>query len=251
MRTQTTDLIFSAGSLDHRVSVIVPLYNYEKYIVDTLESVVNQSWSDLTIIVVDDCSRDESAEIVKNWMQRCAASSSLGLFLLRNKQNVRLATTRNTGVAFSQSEYCFFLDADNLLYPRCIEKHVEALDARADCPAAYGLIEVFDADTGIIGAEVFDRARLKHGNYIDAMAIVRRESLLALGGYHDIRHGWEDYDLWLRICEHDHIALQIPEILSRYRVHSASMLRTTTNKSKNIRELKRNMTKLHPWLDLH
>ena len=72
---------------------------------------------------------------------------------------------------------------------------------------------MIDGDRGIMGTEVFHRGRLKYGNHIDAMALIRRDFLLKVGGYHDIKFGWEDFDLWLRMCETNEYLVQIPEIL--------------------------------------
>lgn len=242
--------LVSIGPREALVSVVVPLYNYERYIEGALDTVREQTLRDLALIVIDDRSKDSSAEVVARWMDN-NRDCGLGLHLLQNRQNAKLATTRNTGIAYASSEFCFFLDADNELYPRCLEAHVRALRARPAAMAAYSLIEVFDAEESIIGNNVFNRQRLKNGNYIDAMAMLRRDPLVAIGGYDHIEYGWEDYDLWLRMCEADAYAVQVPEILSRYRVHHASMLRTQTNVDENIGRLKRNMARRHPWLRLH
>jgi glycosyltransferase involved in cell wall biosynthesis len=232
------------------VSVIIPLYNYEAYILETLNSVLAQSYRDLAVIVVDDGSADRSAQLVENWM-RANCDSGIGLGLWQHASNAKLAVTRNTGTHLSASDYCFFLDADNMIYPRCIEKHVEALEKRPDAAAAYGLIEVFGGRSGIMSAGVFEREALSHGNFIDAMAMIRRSVLINLGGFQHIDHGWEDYDFWLRLCESGQKAIHIPEILSRYRQHAASMLRTDTNLPDHIRKLHAEMRRRHPWLDLH
>lgn len=250
MITREARVLFSHGHASRRVSVIVPLYNYANYIVETLESVRAQSFRDLVIIVIDDCSQDDSAAVVKSWMeQNC--DCGLALVLLQNTSNARLAITRNTGIAHATTEYCFFLDADNTIYPRCIEKHVAALDSRLDAAVAYSLIEVFHGRSALMGASLFSRDALRHGNYLDAMTMVRRSILLDFEGFHHIDYGWEDYDLWLRLCEANQFAVHIPEILSRYREHSASMLRTDTNLPDHIRKLHLMMTERHPWLDLH
>jgi glycosyltransferase involved in cell wall biosynthesis len=250
MRVQDCDIVFENGPIARRVSVIVPLYNYAHFIEATLDSVIVQSADDLALIVVDDCSHDASVEVVTTWMQR-HANRGVGLRLYRNRANARLSITRNTGIAQAQSTYCFLLDADNLLYPRCIEKHAAALDSRPEADAAYSLIEVFESDTDLIGAGVFCNESFRHGNFVDAMAMIRTAALKEFEGYADIRHGWEDYDLWLRMAEADRKVLHIPEILSRYRQHRASMLRTQTNIARNIRDLHKEMMRRHPWLSLH
>lgn len=250
MIIQQTSQLFAHRLEGHKVAVIVPLHNYERYIVETLDSVAAQTLRDTALIVVDDCSTDRSAEVVSAWMA-ANRNCGLGLGLWRNERNARLAVTRNTGIALSSAQYCFFLDADNALYPRCLEKHAQALDDRPDAAAAYSLIEVFGRRGGVLGTGVFERAALSCGNYIDAMAMVRRSALVELGGFVHIDHGWEDYDLWLRLCEAGGMALHIPEILSRYREHGGSMLRTQTNLPDHIRQLHAELNRRHPWLDLH
>jgi len=247
--SQETETLLEHGSDWAEVSVVVPLYNYETYITDTLNSVATQTLEDVSLVVVDDCSKDSSAQVVKRWIEENPQRFSKAK-LARNVRNAGLAITRNTGIAIAGSPKLFFLDADNLIYPRCLARHVDALSSSPAARGAYSLLEVFDADRRVIGAEVFDRARLKRGNHIDAMAMIRREYLLEIGGYHDIKHGWEDFDLWLRMCESDDFLIQIPEILGRYRVHHQSMLRTTTNVGNNHLALRENITSRHPWLEL-
>ena len=226
MITQESELVFSRGETSGCVSVVVPLYNYSDYIEETLGSVVGQDFDDLSIIVINDCSIDDSLAVARRWMEK-ASLGSKSAFLLNHRTNAGLSITRNTGTAFAKSEFCFFLDADNLLYPSCIRKHFQALSTNPDATAAYSMLEVFDGESGLMGSNVFDRERLKFGNYIDAMAMVRRDYLLSGEGYRPIKHGWEDYDLWLRMCEENRRVLHIPEILARYRVHRSSMLRSS------------------------
>jgi GT2 family glycosyltransferase len=250
IEVQSAGIVFQRGDLDRKVAVVVPLHNYASLIEEALASVAAQTYDDLALIVVDDASTDDSRAVAEQWMRDLVAPPHLTLVLLANETNAGLSVTRNTGIGFSRSEYCFFLDADNVLLPRCIEKHVRALDARADCIGAYSIIEEFGGESRIIGANVFSRERLKRGNYIDAMIMIRRDALEKMDGFHPIRHGWEDYELWLRLCEENEQLLHLPEVLSRYRHHNKSMLRRQTNVSQNILDLHRNIEELHPWVQL-
>jgi len=247
--TCETETWLEHGSDWADVCVIVPLFNYERYIQQTLDSVVSQALENVSLVVIDDRSRDSSPLVVKQWMERNRPRFSKAV-LVRNVKNSGLSITRNTGIGIAHSPNLFFLDADNLIYPRCLSRHLEALSRNPHAKGAYSLLEIFDADSGIMGTEVFDRERLKRGNHIDAMAMIRREFLFEVGGYHDIKYGWEDFDLWLRMCESNEFLVQIPEILGRYRVHRESMLRTTTNVGRNHLALRENITSLHPWLEL-
>jgi len=261
MITQAAETVFehSTGFRSktggHQVAVVIALYNYARYIEETLDSVAAQTMRDVTVVVVNDCSTDNSLEVAEKWMHR-NRDCGMGLLLLSHEQNAGASIARNTGIASTGSvdgtgepEFCFLLDADNLLYPRCIEKHVAALNARPDAAAAYSLIEVFEGDRDLFGAGVFTKEGLIHGNFIDLMALYRRSALTGLSGFEKIRHGWEDYDLWLRMLESGQTALHIPEITSRYRHHRASITRTEQHPA-NAGYLHAEITRRHPWLDL-
>ena len=249
MITRPAETVYHSGSATHRVSVVIPLHNYARYIAETLDSVAAQTARGVTIIVVDDRSTDDSLETAAEWM-RGNRDPQPGMLLLSLDENAGAAIARNTGIAAARSEFCFMLDADNLLYPKCIEKHLAALDARPDAAAAFSLIEVFEGDRELFGAGVFAEEGLINGNHIDNMALYRRSALLELGGFEKIRYGWEDYDFWLRLLESKAIALHIPEITARYRHHHASITRTEQNAA-NLPELQKEMLKRHPWLELH
>jgi glycosyltransferase involved in cell wall biosynthesis len=246
--TQEAETIYQSGSVEHRVSVVISLYNYERYIAETLDSVAAQTARDVAIIVVDDGSTDNSLESAAGWMSR-NEHSGFGMLLLRHCKNSGPSIARNTGIAAAPAEFCFMLDADNLLYPRCIEKHLAALDARPDAAAAYSLIEVFEGHRDLFGAGVFVEESLINGNFIDLMALYRRSTLLDLNGFEKIKLGWEDYDLWLRILESDGIALHVPEITARYRHHYSSITRTEQNAT-NLIDLQNEMMRRHPQLRL-
>lgn len=249
MITQQSEVVYQRGSLDRRVSVVIALYNYEICIEETLDSIAAQTMDDIAIIVVNDRSKDNSLAVAARWMRK-HQDFGMSMLLLNHRENSGASIARNTGITASQSEFCFMLDADNLLYPRCIEKHVAAIDARPDAAAAYSLIEIFEGRRELFGAGVFVQEGLLHGNFIDLMALYRRSLLVGLKGFEKIKSGWEDYDLWLRILEAKEIALHIPEITARYRHHYSSITRTEQN-SNNILDLHKEMVRRHPWLKLH
>ncbi|MBT7335917.1 MAG: glycosyltransferase family 2 protein [Gammaproteobacteria bacterium] len=230
------------------VSVVVPLFNYEKHINATLDSIHRQNLESIELLIVNDASTDSSEAVALSWL-----SAHEGRFinsrLIRHQPNAGLSCARNTGAVLAASDLIFFVDADNLIYPRCVATHVEAL-AQSQAAFAYSILEMFENERGIMGAATFSRNRFKKGNYIDAMALIKREHLKLMGGYKVIREGWEDYDLWLRLEEAGHFGIHIPEILGRYRVHGASMLRTNTNTDEGQYKLIKQFNKTFPWLEL-
>lgn len=250
MKIQSTKTIFESRKYEFDVSVVVPLYNYENYIVETLNSVKEQSFAPLELIIVDDASTDESCRVAKEWLER--ESKHFGSTkLLKNNSNAGLSITRNTGVFSSRADFVFPLDADNILYERCIETLHQALVLNPTAAFAYPILEKFGSESGLLGTEVFSQDRLAGGNYIDAMALIRREALIRYDGYADLTYGWEDYDLWLRMSEEGDYGIQVAQILARYRVHPSSMLRTVTNERRNAKLLIEIMKQRHPYLRLN
>ena len=231
------------------VTVVVSLYNYEELIQATLDTVRAQSFEPLSLVVVDDHSTDDSLEVAREWFRANGNSFSQAV-LLKHDVNRGLATSRNTGFSVTSTDLVFVVDADNHLYPRAVECCVEAL-AHADAAFAYFIMEKFGEETGLMGTDVWSKTRLSMGNYIDATALVRKDCWRRVGGYHPMRpQGWEDFDLWCKFAERNWYGLRIPEILARYRVSSSSMLRSETNVTHNIGNVRSAFRRRHPWVKL-
>ena len=114
-----TETLFShelQGDAKPAATVVIPLYNYGRFIGETLDSVALQTIPNLDVIVIDDCSTDDSSDIARRWMAEHAKRFRKAI-LLRHLANSGLAATRNTGFGQSETEFIFPLDADNLLYP--------------------------------------------------------------------------------------------------------------------------------------
>jgi hypothetical protein len=120
------------------------------------------------------------------------------------------------------------LDADNGLYPHGLGRLVAALDADPGATFAYPIIAVLQdgRPAGLLSQHGWDASALPRDSTIDAMALLRRDALLELGGYCDDPRltGHEDYDLWCQVAEHGGHGVHVPEILAWYRRHSHSML---------------------------
>jgi glycosyltransferase involved in cell wall biosynthesis len=233
---------------DEGATVVVSLYNYQAYISGALDSVAAQTMRPLSLVVVDDQSKDKSADVCRAWMASNYTRFAW-IALAQQITNKGLARTRNLGFSLCATEYVFVLDADNEIYPRCIERCMEVLQS-SNAAFTYPILEVFGSRKGLQGKEPWSRDKLALGNYIDAMALVRKSLWQDAGGYGTGLYGWEDYDLWCTFAERQWCGVRVPEILARYRVHDDSMLRTTTNKRKYLDIIVPLMKKRHPWLKL-
>lgn len=109
-----------------KVSVIVPVYNVEKYIKNTLDCLFNQTYKNIEYIFVDDCGSDSSIDIVR---EKIIESDNINkAIIVRHDKNYGLAVARNTGLEKSSGDYIFFVDADDAINDECIEKHVKAIE---------------------------------------------------------------------------------------------------------------------------
>jgi glycosyltransferase involved in cell wall biosynthesis len=235
--------------------VIIPMYNYERFIIETLESVKLQEIKNIDLVVVDDCSTDNSLKEVVQWMERNFRRFN-NCAILQNSANSKLGAARNAAFDFINVQYVMQLDADNVLKPRCMALCLEKI-SKSGAAMVYPQIEIFGTDrklirqnygTKSIGLKPWIPARLAEGNYIDAMAMVSKAAWYKAGGY-DTSYkfiGWEDYDMWLRFIELGFFGIQIPEILAKYRVHGESMLREADEV--NYSQRRKEVIERHPWV---
>ena len=229
------------------VTVAVSLFNYARFVPDCLNSILAQRHQALELVVVDDASTaDDSVDVVRQWMEQHAARFSRTL-LLRHKRNQGLAEARNTAFRRARGSVVFVIDADNEIYPRAIGR-LHAAMATSGAAATYSQHEIFGTRRGTGLSDIWHPEWLRHGNYIDAMALVSRRAWLDVGGYTHIEGGWEDYDFWCKFIEQGYVAAFVPEMLCRYRVHGTSMLRTVTARSYDAVFIE--MTLRHPWMQL-
>jgi glycosyltransferase involved in cell wall biosynthesis len=212
-----------------RVTVIVSLYHYARFVTQCLDSVHAQTLRELDLVVVDDHSADESPEVVADWLDRFGERFA-SYQLLRNRANRGLARTRNAAFAHAATPFVFVLDADNMLYQRCVERHLSALE---QCRASFAFCyaERFGELTGLLNHVPWDPTRFATNNIIDAMVLLRKADWAKVGGYSTDMPvmGWEDFDLWFKLARVSGWGVLVPEVLTRYRVHGTSMLRTVTN----------------------
>lgn len=218
-----------------RVSVLITLHNYEREIQDALASVAASSWEDLELLVLDDASSDRSLDAALTFM---SARPWLNASLLHSPVNRGLAHSRNELLRRSRGEYVFILDADNGVHPPALERLVAALDEDPQASFAYSMIAVYDAGKPyfLLSSSPWKPGRLRGGNFIDAMALLRRADLIELGGYvTDPRlTGWEDFYLWCKCAEQGRRGVLVPQVLAWYRRRRHSMLLSETESSTTV-----------------
>jgi glycosyltransferase involved in cell wall biosynthesis len=230
---------------DAEVTVIIPVYNYADLVKEALDSVWHQTVPVLDLVVIDDRSTDESLAVIMQWVMQNGQRFNR-VVVLQNLVNSGLGLTRNVGFAAAETPYVLPLDADNRLFPHCVSFCTNTIK-QSGCAYAYPTIQQFGDATELLSPGPYSPAGFAGGNYIDAMALIAKSAWAGVGGYDHVRYGWEDYDFWCRMAEVGLWGEHVDMVLAEYRVHSASMLRTTTEVAANKRRLVADMQRRHPW----
>jgi hypothetical protein len=206
------------------VSVVITTYNYEALVTEAMASVMSSLGPAAELIVIDDHSQDGSVDAVRDLM---GATDWFPTMLLVRAANGGVGAARSTGIAQARADRVFILDADNLIYPTTLKKLSAALDKSPDAAFSYGIIAKI-GHAGLLSHLPWDVKRLTEANYIDAMAMIRRQVWEEFGGYDTYfsLRGWEDYEFWLRLAAGGCVAAFVPEFVGCYRVHSMSRQQT-------------------------
>ncbi|MEO7557047.1 MAG: glycosyltransferase [Acidimicrobiales bacterium] len=228
------------------VSVVLPLYNYAHVVAHAIASVAASTDVSVELIVVDDHSTDGSRETAR---AELAAHPELPSLLAGKAANAGLSAARNTGFQLARADKVFLLDADNEVLPAGLRRLATALDA-SDAAFAYGIIARWGDEDSLVSHLPWDVARLCEGNYIDAMALVRRSAWDEAGGYDlslERLHGWEDYELWLHLAALQLRGELVAQPVATYWRHGDSMLSLTNLETASVRaELRARYPDL-PW----
>lgn len=205
-----------------KVSVIMPAYNAMAYLPEAIASVLNQSFSDFEVLVVNDGSTDGIIE----WMSQLSDPR----VRLISQENQGLSGARNTGINWAQGEYLAFIDADDLWEPTKLEKQVNILDQNPKVGLVYTWVDYVDEMGRSQGrvrqafAEGDVWAQMVESNFISCASVplVRRSCFETVGLFDRELRTTQDRDMWIRITAHYPVAL-IQEPLVRYRQHTNSM----------------------------
>ncbi|MBD1921809.1 glycosyltransferase [Microcoleus sp. FACHB-831] len=204
------------------ISVIVPVFNGEITIRDTIESVLNQSFSDFELITIDDGSQDSSLDIISQ-----IPDSRIKVF---SYSNAGLAASRNRGLAQASGEYISFIDADDLWTQDKLEAQLNALIDNPQAGVAYSWTDYIDDSSQFLrrgshisaNGDVLEKLLLVNFLENGSNPLIRREAFNSVGNFDESLPAAQDWDMWLRLAARYHfIAVRSPQIL--YRVSASSM----------------------------
>lgn len=214
------------------VSVITPVFNVEKYIDRTLGSVFAQTYKDIEIVLVDDQSKDRSAEIIKGYQ---ATHPEIVYYL--QPQNKGAGYARNKALELAKGQYVAFLDSDDMWKPEKIQKQVKLLKER-NGGFCFTAIEMIDGDDNVIKGkrrvkEEIDYKFLLSNTMIPTSGVMVDRLIKGDFRMH-LRRGGQDYATWLRLLRDGSKAFGIDEALVGYRIDGESL---SSNKLKSVRQI--------------
>ena len=204
------------------VSVIVTTYNRSKLLLETLESILCQTFNSFELIVVDNMSKDDTEELV-NGIQ----DSRIRYF--KNPNNGIIAVNRNYGIQQAKGRYIAFCDDDDLWFPDKLNLQVKLLEASPSIALCYTNAMSFVGNKVISNKMVrrvvckYHFLQLLRGNFIpNSSVLIRRDVFLKLGRLNENETLREDYEMWLRVSNYYSI-IGIDESLISYRVHGSNV----------------------------
>ena len=205
-----------------KVTVLMTVYNGEKYLREAVDSVLGQTLSEFELVVVDDCSTDASAEIL-----RCYQDPRLRV--VRNDENVGCYESANIGLRLARARYVARLDSDDISMPNRLEQQYARLENDPDlaiCAASFEVIDENGSTKRAIRARFGAGQLYYYLTFANCLAhssvCFRRDVVLALGGYNERLRVAGDYDLWHRVSRVAKV-VQIDEVLVKWREHSRSI----------------------------
>lgn len=206
-----------------QVSVIIPAYNAGKYLAETINSVLAQSYTDFEIIISDDGSTDNTEAISKSYNDP--------RIKYKQQKNSGVSAARDNGAEHASGKYLAFLDADDLFHPDNLAKKVVALEQQPSAALVFADCTVIDGTGRITGEKligkdenVLEDLLLWNGTVIPGPSsiLVTREAFEKSGGFDPKFSTAADQDFFFRIA-HKRKCIRVPEVLTSYRKHDSNM----------------------------
>lgn len=214
-------LYFSGLGGNEMISVVLPVYNGEDSLKKSIDSVLQQTYTDFELIIVNDCSKDNTAQIIEEAIRRDSR-----IRCITNKINQKLPGSLNIGFAEARGEYFTWTSHDNMYHKDALKVMVNELEKDNHIGMVYCdflMIDINDNEIAVCSQDTPETLAWK--NPVGACFLYRRELAEEIGEYDTELFLAEDYEYWLRIWEKSKI-VHIPQVLYYYRKHEKSLTET-------------------------
>ena len=205
------------------ISVIVPVFNGELTIQETINSILNQTFKNIEVIISDDGSTDSTLEIVSN-----ISDSRIKIL---SYPNAGVSASRNRGIFQAKGEYISFMDADDLWTPDKLELQWQALQDNPQAAVAYSWTDYIGESSQFLksgrrikaNGDVFGRLLVTNFLENGSNPLISKEALEKIGGFDESLSASEDFDLWLKLsANYEFVCVEKPQILYRSSINSLS-----------------------------
>lgn len=201
------------------VSVIMPAYNASHFIEEAIKSILNQSFSRFELIVIDDCSSDDTYKIAKSY-----ATNDKRIRIFKNKRNLRIAGTLNRGIELSKAKFIARMDADDISFPKRLELQYNVLSKNRNIAIVGANMEIINERGVNVSRREYPSSSIKlkkvmfrYSPFAHPVVMYRKDSVLSFGGYDENKIPCEDIDLWFKLGS-KHNFYSINKYLLKYRV---------------------------------
>lgn len=201
------------------VAVVMPCYNYGRYVAESLRSLAAQTVTPFEVLVINDGSTDDSAQVLDELADELRDRLPIAVVHQSNRGIVR---TLNEGVAATSAPYILFVSPDDRTLPQLVAKLARALDDHPAAGYAYPKMRLFGDEAGVYLTFPFSAGRLLFDhNYVPGASMVRRGAYEAVGGFRELA-AFEDWDLWLSFLDRGWKGILVPEVLYEWRRHATA-----------------------------
>jgi glycosyltransferase involved in cell wall biosynthesis len=209
------------------ISIIIPCYNQEPYLAETLESILSQTYKLWECIIVNDGSTDNTQDIA---LKYCEEDSR---FQYLWKENSGVSDSRNFGISKSKGKYILPLDGDDLIGSEYMEKAIQAFSNDPKLKIVYCAGVFFGSYEGSIMLKPYNYKTLLLENTFFNSVFYKRIDFDCISGYSvEMKKGWEDWELLIRMLNEDSVVFKLPEVLYYYRILPNSRERSITHHDK-------------------
>lgn len=207
-----------------KISVLMPVYNAEAYLQESIESILDQTFTDFEFIIIDGCSTDKSYEIIKQY-----ETKDCRIVAIRTCENLKLIETLNLGIKIAKGKYIARMDADDISLSNRLRKQFDYMESNHGIGISGGTMQIVDKKGAVIGQrryhlkdEEIRKNIFRYSPFSHPLIIIRR-SVLDKAGFYDPKYNdAEDYELYFRIGRHSKFG-NLADILIKYRVHEKSV----------------------------
>jgi glycosyltransferase involved in cell wall biosynthesis len=210
------------------ITVLMPVYNCEQYIHDAVRSILNQSYTNFELLVIDDASADNTASIIKSF-------SDERIHFIEKPKNTGYTNSLNYGLTLAKGKYIARMDGDDISLPERFEKQVAFLEANPDVVVCGTTYKILGSPKSITIPQTHDAIKigLLWGNCIAHPSVmIRKEALDPFSKPYDtLKEPAEDYDLWVRLLAEGKLH-NLPEVLLEYRTYSNQVSRKRAEEQK-------------------